>query len=110
MPPQWRSIQLAERQPHRLFDVAGPFDMAGNTKQFGADIVGPADRGKPRRAAAECRVHRMDSDVVTVVGQAIETTLAGKWRLQPRLALLALETSSSRGLSRKYRRRRRAAT
>jgi hypothetical protein len=39
--------QLAERNPHRLFDVAGPLDMAGDAEQLGADIVGLADAGEP---------------------------------------------------------------
>src|SRR3984957_9597755 len=45
--------QFAERNAHRLFDVTGPFDVAGNTKQLGADIVGPADGGEPGRAAPQ---------------------------------------------------------
>src|SRR4029077_6765941 len=45
--------QLAEWNPHRLFDVAGPLDMTGNTKQLGTDVVGPADGGKPRGSAPQ---------------------------------------------------------
>ena len=52
-PPQWSLDQFAERDPHRLFDVAGPLDMAGDAKQLGADIVGPADAGEPCRAAPQ---------------------------------------------------------
>src|SRR5206468_6795084 len=89
--------QLAERQAHRLFDVAGPFDMAGNAEQFCADIIGPADRGEPRRAAAQdVGRDRYRLDIVDGGRAAIEADIGGEWRLQPRLALLALEAFQQR--------------
>ena len=45
--------QFAERNAHRLFDLAGPLDVAGDAEQLGAGIVGPADAGEPGGAAAQ---------------------------------------------------------
>ena len=91
--------QFAERNPHRLFDVAGPLDMAGDTEQFGADIVGPADRGKPRSTAPQDVGRDRDGlDVVDRGRAAIEADIGREWRFQPRLALLAFEAFQQRGL------------
>ena len=91
--------QFAERNSHRLFDVAGPLDMAGHAKQFGADIVGPADGGEPGRAATQDIGRDRDRlDIVHGRGAAVETDIGGEWRLQPRLALLAFEAFEQRGL------------
>ena len=99
MPPQWRLDQLAERNPHRLFDVAGPLDMAGDAEQLGADIVGPADAGEPRRAAPQdVGRHRDRLDIVDGGRAAVEADVRRERRLQPRLALLAFEAFEQRGL------------
>src|SRR5579871_4286656 len=91
--------QLAERNPHRLFDVAGPLDMAGNAEQLGADIVWPADRRKPGRATPQnIGRDRNGLDVIDRRRAAIEADIGGEWRLQPRLALLAFEAFEQRGL------------
>ena len=91
--------QLAERNPHRLFDVAGPLDMAGDAEQLGADIVGPADGGEPCRAAPQdVRRDRDRLDIVDGGRAAIEPDIGRERRLQPRLALLAFEAFQQRGL------------
>src|SRR5262249_45306386 len=91
--------QLAERDPHRLLDVAGTLDMAGDAEQLGADIVGPADRGEPRRATPQnVGRHRDRLDIVDGGGTAKESDIGREWRLQPRLTLLAFEAFQERGL------------
>src|ERR1700761_797052 len=91
--------QLAERDSHCLFDVAGTLDMAGNAEQLCPDIVGPADAGKPRRAAPQdVRSNRNRFDIVDGGGAAIEADIGRKWRLQPWLALLAFEAFQERRL------------
>ena len=73
--------QLPEWNPHGLFDVAGTFDMAGNTKQFGSDIVGPADGGKPRRPPPQDIRRNGDRFDVVDGGRAAEQTDIGReWR------------------------------
>ena len=74
--------QLAEWDSHGLFDVAGAVDMAGDAEQLGTDIVGPADGGEPRRAAAEnVRRDRDRFDIVDCRRAAVETDIGGKRRL-----------------------------
>src|SRR6202158_1161680 len=91
--------QLPEWNPHCLFDVAGTLDMAGDAEQFGADIVGPADRGEPRRAPPQnIRRDRDRLDIVYGGWTAIETDIGREWRLQPRHALLAFEAFQERRL------------
>ncbi len=73
--------QLTERNAHGFFDVAGTLNMAGDAKQLGADIVGPADGGEPRRAAPQDI--RRDSDRFDVVDggrAAVETDIGREWR------------------------------
>src|SRR6202158_6618577 len=82
--------QLPEWTPHRLFDVAGTLDMAGDAEQFGADIVGPADRGEPRRAPPQnIRRDRDRLDTVDGGWTAIENDICPGWRVQARPAPLA---------------------
>ena len=50
--------QFAERDRHRLFDVAGPVDVAGDAEELGAGIVRRAEAREPRRAAAQDRPAR----------------------------------------------------
>src|SRR5579863_2279603 len=91
--------QFAERNAHRFFDVAGPLDMTGYAKQLGADVVRPANGGKPRRPAPQdIRRHRNRLDIVDGGRTAEQTDIGREWRLQPRLALLAFEAFEQRGL------------
>ena len=90
--------QFTEGYAHRLFDVAGPLDMAGDAEQLGADIVGPADAGEPGRTAAQdVGATAIDFDVVHRGRAAVEAHIGRERRLQPRLALLALEAFEQRG-------------
>src|SRR2546430_17551237 len=71
--------QLAEWDSHGLFDVAGAVDMARDAEQLGADIVGPADGGEPRRTAAEnIRRDRDRFDIVDRRRAALETDIGGR--------------------------------
>src|SRR6185437_7834633 len=95
--------QFAERNPHRLFDVAGTFDMAGDAEQLGADIVRPADPGKPGCTAPQnIGRNRNRLDIVDRGRAAVQADIGRKWRLQPRLALLAFETLQQRGFLAAY--------
>ena len=97
-PPACRIDQFAQRRSHRIFDRAGPLDVAGNAKQFGPGIVRPANRGKPRRAAPhDVRHHGNGLDVVDRGRTTIKPNVGGKRRLQPRLAFLAFEAFQQRG-------------
>src|SRR5665213_2791613 len=90
--------QFAERDPHRLFDVAGTLDMAGDTEQLGADIVGPADAGEPcRTPPQDIRRYRDRLDIVDGGRAAVETDIGRERWLQPRHALLAFEAFQERG-------------
>jgi hypothetical protein len=91
--------QLAERNAHRLFDVAGLVHMAGDAEQLGAGVVraGRCRRTRRRRGAG-CRHHRDRFDVVDRGRAAIEADIGRERRLQPRLALLAFEAFEQRGL------------
>src|SRR5258705_654400 len=91
--------QLPEWNPHGFFDVAGTLDMAGDTKQLGADIVGPADGGEPGGTPPQnIRRHRDRFNVVDSGRAAVEADIGREWRLQPRHALLAFEALQERGL------------
>ena len=63
--------QLAERDAHRLFDIAGLVDMAGDAEELGADIVRDGRAREPGRAAAQDGPgrRRSTSTLLTVVGQ-----------------------------------------
>lgn len=94
-----RLDQFAERDRHRLFDRARIVDMAGDAKQLGADIVGPAEGREPGRTAAQDgRRNRDRFDIVDRGRAAIEADIGREWRLQPRLALLAFEAFEERCL------------
>ncbi len=91
--------QFAEWDPHRLFDIAGTLDMAGDAEQFGADIVGPPDSGEPCRAAPQdIRCDRDRFDIVDRRRAAVETDIGRERRLQPRHALFAFEAFQQRRL------------
>src|SRR5260370_15585935 len=91
--------QFPERDPHRLCDVAGTLDMAGNAKQLCPDIVGAADGGEPGRAASQnVRRDRDRLDVVDRGRTAVETDIGREWRFQARLAFFALQAFQQRRL------------
>src|SRR3546814_8432023 len=84
--------QLAEADAHLLFDDTGLVHMAADLEQLGALVVLAPEAREPRRAAPQDR--RDDRDALDIVDRrraAIEARARRKWRLQARLALLALE-------------------
>ena len=85
--------QLAERNAHRLFDVARRVHMAGNAEELGAGVARvAADAGEPGGAAAQDRRHDGNGfDIVDGRRATVEAGVRGKWRLEARLALLALQ-------------------
>src|SRR5580658_3617329 len=90
--------QFAQRNSHRLFDVARPFDTAGNAIKLGAGIVGPADTGEPGGAAAHDVGYLRDGlDIIDGGRTAIEADIGGERRLEPRLPLFSFETFQERG-------------
>src|SRR3546814_1770220 len=73
--------------------------MARNLKELGALVVLVAERGEPRRATPEDRRRHSDRfDVIDRRRAAVEPRPRRKWRLEARLALLALEAFEHRGL------------
>ena len=91
--------QLAQRNAHRLLDVAGLHHVAGDAEQLGAGVVLPADAREPGGAAAQDVGHLRDRLHVVDRGRAaIEAHIGRERRLEPRLALLALEALEQRGL------------
>ena len=94
-----RVDQLAQRNAHRLFDIARPLDVAGNAEELGAGVVRPADAGEPGRAAPQDVGHDRDAlDIVHRGRAAVEAHVGRERRLQPRLALLAFQAFEQRGL------------
>jgi hypothetical protein len=72
--------------------------IASSTLQGFADIVRTADRREPGRTAPQdIRRHRDRLDIVDRGRAAIEAHIRRERRLQPRLALLALEALQQRG-------------
>src|SRR5258708_2859208 len=72
--------------------------MARNTIEFSAGVVLPPDRREPRGAAPH-DVGRLRDGLDIVHGRraAVETHVGWEWRLEPRLAFLALEAFKQRG-------------
>src|SRR5262249_56530256 len=86
-----------QRNAHRLFDITGPLDIAGDTEELRTGIVGPADAGKPGSAAAhDVRHLRNGFDVVHRGWAAVESHIGRERRLQPRHSLLAFKTFKER--------------
>src|SRR5262249_47008076 len=91
--------QLAQRNAHRLLNVAGLLDVAGDAEQLGAGVVRPADAGEPGGAAPQDVRHDRDRlDIVDRGRTAVEADIGRERWLEPRLAFLALETLEQRGL------------
>ena len=90
---------LLEVDAHRLFEGRGLVDVAGDVEQLGAGVVGAADAGEPGAAAAQDLGDDGDRlDVVDGRRVAVDAHRRRERRLQPRLALLALERLHQRGL------------
>ena len=72
--------------------------MAGNAEEFGALVVFRSEAGEPVGTTAQNgRRNRYQFDIVDGRRAAIQTDIGRKWRLQTRLALLALERFEQRG-------------
>src|SRR5438552_18901269 len=80
--------QLAERDSHRLFDVAGTLDVTGNAEQLGADVIRLADAGEPCCAPPQyIGRDRNGFNIVDGRWAAVETDIGGEWRIKPWHAL-----------------------
>src|SRR6185295_20029818 len=91
--------QLPEADPHRFLDRARAIHVARDLEQFGAFVLLAAEAGEPFGAAAENgRDDRDRFDVVDRGRAAVEACSGRERRLQPRLALLALEALEHRHL------------
>ena len=91
-----RSISSRNGMPIASSTLQG-FHVAGNAKELGADIVGPAEGREPGRAATQdVRRHRDRFDVVDGGRAAIETDIRRERRLQPGLTLFALQAFQQR--------------
>ena len=91
--------ELAQRNAHFLFDDARLLHVAGDLEQLGAGIVGHAERGKPRAAAAQDVRHDGDAlDIVDRRRRTVEPDVGRERRLQARHALLAFEALDERRL------------
>src|SRR5438552_19046857 len=91
--------QLAERDSHRLFDVARTLDVTGNAEQLCADVIRLADAGEP--CCAPPQYIGRDRDGFNIVDgrwAAVETDIGGEWRFQPRHTLFAFEAFQQRRL------------
>ncbi len=94
-----RLDQFAQRDAHRLFDIAWPQNVAGNAIKFCAGVVLAADAGEPGGAAAHDVGHlRNRLDIVDRRRAAVEAHIRREWRLEPRHALLAFEAFEQRRL------------
>src|SRR3984957_31161 len=84
--------ELTQGNAHRLFDIAGFVHMAGDAEDFRAGVVRSADAGKPFRATAQYGRHNGNGlNIVDSGRTAINADVGREWRLQARLAFLALE-------------------
>ena len=73
--------------------------MAREAIDLSAGVTRPANAGKPSGTAPQNRRHHRDRlDVVDRRRAAVEADLRREWRLQARLALLALQALEQRGL------------
>src|SRR5229473_1385717 len=94
-----RLEQFLQGNAHRLLDIAGALDMAGEAEDLGALVLRPADAREPGGAAPQDgRRHGDGLDIVHRRWAAIEPDRRRERRLQARLALLALEALEQRRL------------
>ena len=90
--------QIAERNAHRLFDDARPFDMPADLIELGAVIVLTAEAREPGRSAAQDRRHHRNAlDIVHRRRAAIKTGTCREWWLEAGLTLFAFKALDHRG-------------
>ena len=91
--------EVLERNTHLLLYDARVVDVAANAEQLGALITGTTETCEPWSTATANGWGDSDSLNVGDGGRAAEeTNVGGEWRLQTRLALLALQTLDERSL------------
>ena len=91
--------ELAKRDGHLLLDCAGVVDVTRDTEQFGALVAITTEGGEPTSATADDGGRNSDSLNVGDGGWATkEADGSREWRLQARLAWLALKRLDKRGL------------
>ena len=91
--------QLAQRDRQLVLDRARPVDVPRDAEELGAPVVLAPERREPVRAAPQDR--RRDRDRLDVGDgrrAAVEPDVGRERRLEPRLALLALERLDQRRL------------
>ncbi len=90
--------ELAERDAHFLFDIAGLVHMARNAEELGAGVVRTAETGEPvGTTAQDSRGDRNRLHVVHRGRRAVETDIRRERRLEARHALLALKAFEEGG-------------
>ena len=90
---------LLERHRHLLLDGARVVHVSGDVEELRPGVPGAAEAGEPvSAAAADGGRHGHGLDVGDGGGAAEDADVSGEWRLQSRLALLALEGLDERGL------------
>src|SRR5258708_14464831 len=84
--------QFAQRNAHRLLDIAWPLDMTGDAEELRARVVGAPDARKPCSTSPQNIGHlRKGLDVVDRGRAAVEADIGRERRLEARQALLALK-------------------
>ena len=91
--------QFAKRDSHFFFDIAGAVHMAGDAEQLRACVASLAKGREPVRSAPQDgRGNGNRFNIVHCRRAAIKAGTCREWRLQARLALLALQRFDQRCL------------
>mmetsp|Transcript_29325 Transcript_29325/g.50220 ORF Transcript_29325/g.50220 Transcript_29325/m.50220 type:complete len:387 (+) Transcript_29325:480-1640(+) len=91
--------QLLHGDGHLLLDGDRVVDVARDAEELGASVVLPAEASEPLGTAPkDGRRHRDGLDVRYRRGAAVQSSVGGEGRLQPRLARLALQGLDETGL------------
>src|SRR6185437_5038044 len=91
--------ELAQRDAHRLLDIARLFDMTRDAEDLGPLVLGTADAGKPGSTAAQNgRNDGNGLDIVDRGGTTVEPDRRREGRLEARLSLFAFEALEQRRL------------